>query len=87
MVRSYVWSLGPPNYLFARYVDFFEEFITRYIDEAKRIYGYSTSTSFNREDLGKNVRQLYQDCLGKNKKFPIEYIYHDIGVELIIEKT
>ena len=32
MVRNYVWSLGPPNYLFAKYTDFFEEFITRYID-------------------------------------------------------
>ena len=84
MVRGYVWSLGPPNYLFGRYVDFFEEFITRYIDEARRIYGYSTSTSFNREELGNSVKQLYQDCLEKNKQVPIEFNYHDEGVEVKI---
>jgi len=35
--------------LFGKYVDFFEEFINRYIDEAKRIYGYNSSTGFNEE--------------------------------------
>lgn len=59
MVRMYVWSLGPPNYLLARYVDFFEEFINRYLDEAKRIYGYSASTGFSKEELGKNTKKLY----------------------------
>ena len=24
MVRDYVWNLGPPNYLFGKYVDFFD---------------------------------------------------------------
>jgi len=57
-VRDYVWSLGPPSYLFGKYVDFFEEFIHRYIEESKRIFGYSSS-NFNREELGKNVRKLY----------------------------
>jgi hypothetical protein len=63
MVRDYIWSMGPPNYLFGKYVDFFEEFITRYIDESKRIYGYNTTTSFNREELGKNAKKLYEECL------------------------
>jgi hypothetical protein len=31
-VRDYVWNLGPPNYVWARYVDFFEEFINRYLE-------------------------------------------------------
>lgn len=68
-VREYVWSLGPPNYVLARYVDFFEEFINRYLEEAKRMYGYSgASTVFNKEELGKNVKKLYEDILEARRK-------------------
>lgn len=69
-LREYVWGLAAPNYLLAKYVDFFDEFITRYIDESKRIYGYSSTTSFNREELGKNVKRLHQDCLLKARADP-----------------
>ena len=65
MVRAYVWSLGPPNYLLSKYVDFFEEFIHRYLDEAKRIYGYSGSTGFSKEELGKNTKKLYEEVKAK----------------------
>lgn len=47
-IRDYVWSLGPPSYLYGKYVDFFEEFIQRYMDESRRIYGYSSTSNFNR---------------------------------------
>lgn len=42
----------------AKYVSFFDDFITKYIDDAKRMY---YSSGFNKEDLGKNVRKLYDE--------------------------
>jgi hypothetical protein len=68
-VRDYVWGLGPPSFIHGKYVDFFEEFINRYLEEAKRMYGYSgASTAFNKEEVGKNVKKLYEDILDSLKK-------------------
>ena len=68
LIRHYVWNMGPPNYLLAKYVDFFEEFIQRYTDEAKRLYGYSGSTGFNKEELAKNTKRLHQEVKEKIEK-------------------
>jgi hypothetical protein len=64
VVRNYIWNLGPPSFIFGKYTDFFDEFINRYLEEAKRMYGYSgASTVFNKEELGKNVKKLYDEIL------------------------
>ncbi len=50
-------------------MDFFEEFINRYLEEAKRMYGYSGATTiFNKEELGKNVKRLYEELVEELKK-------------------
>lgn len=38
-----------------KYSDFFKGFIEKYVDDAKRVYGYSSS-GFNKEELGKTSK-------------------------------
>lgn len=57
-VKDYIWNLPPLNLTQSKYVSFFDDFINKYIDDAKRMY---YSSGFNKEDLGKNVRKLYDE--------------------------
>jgi hypothetical protein len=50
-IRTYIFGLNGPTLVWAKYLDFYEEFIIRYIDESKRSY-YSTVTSFDKTALG-----------------------------------
>ena len=53
--------------MFAKYLDFFDEFINRYIDESKRAY-YSTVTSFNKTELGLQVKELHRQLMDMRKE-------------------
>lgn len=54
-IRNYIFEWKSPTLLMSRFVDFFEEFINRYIDDAKRHYNYH-SMGFNKEEVGKEVK-------------------------------
>lgn len=62
-----MFELNSPNYLFGKYLDFFDEFINRYINESKRAY-YSTVTSFDKTGLGLEVKELYQKLMEIKKQ-------------------
>ncbi len=62
-----MFSLNGPNYLFGKYLDFFDEFINRYIDESKRAY-YSTVTTFDKTGLGLEVKELYMKLMDIKKE-------------------
>lgn len=48
--------------MYARYIDFYLEFIDRYIDESKKSY-YSTVTYFNKTELGASVKESYNKLI------------------------
>ena len=56
-----MFGLGGPNLMFAKYLDFFDEFINRYIDE-------STVTSFNKTELGLQVKELHRQLMDMRKE-------------------
>ena len=47
-IRNWIFTWSSPTLNMSHFVDFFQEFITRYIDDAKRSYNYH-SMGFNKE--------------------------------------
>lgn len=65
-IRKYLWALPAPSFIAACYVDFFDEFIERYLAETKRIMFHSPSM-LNKEELAKTVKALYEEVLKLRK--------------------
>lgn len=65
-IRTYIFNLESPTLLYAKFVDFLKAFIDKYNEDHKKSYGlYSSSVGFNREEFGKEVKELYEKVARK----------------------
>jgi hypothetical protein len=65
----YIWSLPPPTLCYGHLYEFYNHFIEKYLEDAKRSsYNYS-QTGFNKEELVNEVKKMYNqlDLLWKSK--------------------
>ena len=63
-IRDYIFSLSSPILAFSSFVDFFPRLFEKYLNEAQTVYNYY-SQPFNKEELGKEVKELYQKAKAK----------------------
>lgn len=61
-----MFALESPTLTNIKFVDFFKAFIDKYYEDHKKSYGfYSSSSGFNREEFGKEVKELYERVIAK----------------------
>ena len=56
----------------SNFTDFFKGFIEKYLDNAKRVYGYYSSSGFNKEELAKLTKELYDRVITKVEQDQLE---------------
>ena len=50
----------------SNYTDFFKGFVDKYVEDSKRVFAYYTSSSgFNKEELAKVTKELYERVMLK----------------------
>lgn len=65
-LRKYVFSLSSPTISMSNYTDFFKGFVDKYVEDSKRVFAYYTSSSgFNKEELAKVTKELYERVMLK----------------------
>lgn len=58
-VRDYIFGLASPVLTFSSYIDFFPRLFEKYLSDSQTVYNYYAQP-FNKEELGKEVKELYQ---------------------------
>ena len=59
-IREYLHGLAAPTLALSKYTDFFEGFINTYYEDAKRSYGFYSSSGFNKTELAMSAREEYK---------------------------